>query len=75
MKTDEEIRDIAYISATSHHLTEDFTFEEFQKVNVMDYASEPFEDWMASMLETQIVNIAESILTIIKKVRDDCGRA
>ena len=64
--TEDELRDWAYHESTGQHLTEDFSYKEFQEINTLDHVWSPFEDWSESMLERQIVDVAESIIKTAK---------
>lgn len=61
-----EIRDWAYKESTGQHLTKSFSYDEFQKINTMDYVWEPFEDWDPTRLETQIADIADGIIRAVE---------
>ena len=69
--TDAELLDRAYLVATGNHLTEDFTYNDFQSIDASEYAWQLVEDWPTNELESHIAGIADRIFTLLKEVRDE----
>jgi len=57
------ITDKAYKIATGNHLTESFTYDEFQEIDTWDYVTESFENWDMSDLDEHIASIASNIIS------------
>ena len=69
MKTFEEVRDTAYLIATSNTLTDCLNYDEFQDINdeaLMKLAWEPLENWSSNLLINHIVQIADAIIDAFK---------
>jgi len=64
--TEEELIDEAYRIATGFYLTESFTFSEFKNNDISQYLWEMVEDWPLSVVESQIVGLAEQIINVAK---------
>jgi len=65
--TEDELRDWAYHESTGNHLTDSFSYKEFQKIKAMDYVWEPFEYWDEDSLRKQIRDVAKSIISTAKE--------
>ena len=70
MKTDKELRDMAYLTATGEFLTKCFTFKQYQRTNLDNWKWEPFEYWPTNELASQITGLAEKLFNQYKKIRD-----
>lgn len=68
--TDDELRDEAYLTATGEFLTENFTYDQYQKTDIDDYKWEPFQDWDKDELAVNITGMAERLFMQSKKIRD-----
>lgn len=64
-----EIRNKAYVIASSNTLCATLTYDELQEVSDEDIVSiawQPFENWSASDLHKHIVQIADDIIEAFK---------
>ena len=66
---DKYLLNIAYRIATSNCLTEEFDYDEFQQIECMDYAWEPFENWDESRYFYYIKALANSIFNALVSMR------
>ena len=64
--TEEQLRDIAYLTATGNHLTENFNFKHFQEIDVNNFLWEPLEHWIEEKIVEHITVIAEEFITRVK---------
>ena len=67
---DKELLNIAYGIATSNCLTQEFDYDEFQQIECMDYAWEPFENWNESEYSSHIAALADSIFNALVSMRN-----
>ena len=66
---DKYLLNIAYRIATSNCLTEEFDYDEFQQIECLDYAWEPFENWDESRYFSYIKALANSIFNALVSMR------
>ena len=67
---DNELFNIAYRIATSNCLTQEFDYDEFQQIECLDYAWEPFENWDESEYSSHIATLADSIFSALVSMRN-----
>ena len=67
---DKELLNIAYRTATSNSLTQEFDYDEFQQIECLDYAWEPFEKWDESRYFYYIKALANSIFNALVSMRN-----
>lgn len=67
---DNELLNIAYGIATSNCLTQEFDYDEFQQIECLDYAWEPFENWDESEYSSHIEALADSIFNALVSMRN-----
>ena len=67
---DKYLLNMAYGIATSNCLTQEFDYDEFQQIECMDYAWEPFENWDESEYSSHIEALAHSILDALVSIRN-----
>ena len=70
MKTDKQLRDDAYWTATGEFLTKQFTYKQYQRANLDNWKWEPFEYWDKKELASQITGLAGSMFAQLKAARD-----
>jgi hypothetical protein len=68
--TFKQIRDRAYLTATSNHLVECFTYRQFQKIDVRDYVWEQVENWSDGDIVSHIAQIADSMTSSMCNLLD-----
>ncbi len=71
LKTDRELKNIAYRIATGQCLTKVLSYSEFQKVDIMKYVWEPMSDWPKKLLESHIAEIGDIVYRKLKELNDD----
>ena len=64
--TDKELLDTAYRIATSTCLTQEFNYDEFQTIECLDYAWQPFEYLSESEYSAHVAEVADSIFEAMK---------
>lgn len=66
---DKELLNIAYGIATSNSLTQEFDYDEFQQIDCLNFAWEPFENWDESEYSSHIEALADSIFDALISMR------
>lgn len=67
---DNELLNVSYVIATSNYLTQEFNYDEFQQIECLDYAWEPFENWDESRYFSHIETLADSIFDALVSMRN-----
>ena len=67
---DKYLLNMAYRIATSNCLTQEFDYDEFQQIDCMNFAWEPFENWNESEYSSHIEGLANSIFDALIFMRN-----
>ncbi len=70
--THNELRDIAYLTATGNHLLVAFNYEEFQEASeedIQDVIWEPLEYWPIGNVIEHIAQIAEQFISRVEQAQ------
>jgi hypothetical protein len=66
-KNQTAIRDAAYILATGHTMTDEFTYDEFQKIHIPDHAWEPLEYMPEKEYASLVSGLGNDIARLVVK--------